>query len=439
MPGLMGLTGHGVRRFPEPRLRYVGSFDADFPGGGTQVTAVVPVSNLQYEPSPFRQIIVALGAEVPIPTAVTIDGVSCHLGKNDSSRFCYLTGAFNARESGDISVVIDTAAATGENGDILVFEVEYCRPFAEWFNANHLSTSGTTSTYSTLVIPDRAVAILAAINTTDTATFTFNGTGFTEAADLDAGDFRIGAAINATPAVGTQRISSTVVSSAGTGRPLAVAAPPLDDRNVRGGPFFPLFVVTAGDPMTLNGATSYLSTVGLGIGKLIVAVMGQSNSDVVGMTWGGQAMTLLGSIEQSTADATEIYLFEYDFNESNFAGGDIVADMEGVPGQPLLFVRHLIYGAQSSVIQTNAATNTGNAFSVDTVRGSAIIAFHIRGTSTQTTTWTGVEEYFDSVINAEAAYSIATRFCCDLETGRTVQPTGSASGTHCSLIATFHP
>ncbi len=427
-----------ARRFPEPRLRYVGNYNADFPGGGTTLTVNVPVTDLQFAPSPFRQVIVVVALETQILTSVTIDGIAGPLNKTEDSRFTFITGAFNARDSGSIPIDILAKVALSDDSDILIFEAEYCRPIAEAFNCYRSVLVASTWSWA-LDIPDRGVALFGAFNATDSGSFTITATGFTEVVDADFGDNRMAGAICATPAAGTQHVAGTVIVSAGTPRMVAIALAPLDNRDVRGGPQDPLLLLLSADPLQVPDLDDYyVRTVGLGKAKFVAAIMGQTGETPTGITWGGVALTFLGVITQS--DQAMISLWELDFDEATFAGGEILVDMTAAPSQPLVMRRYFLYGAQSSVIQTEAqAAATGNAVAVNTVKGSVILAFHVRNSNSQTVTWTGVAEMTDVIANSEYGIMIGTRWACDAETGRTVQPVGSGSGAYSTLIATFHP
>lgn len=419
------LAGFSRHRYPPVRIRFVNSYTFTY-GGTINGVGTIAIADLQFAPSPFRQLLVCLITEVPLISTMSVNGVEVS-PLSTSGLFPIVIG-FASQHTSNITIGAVAQATSTEVGRIIVYEVEYAAPI----ESSLFHTDGEQVTVTTnyeLPVPDRGAGVVFAYNGTDTATFTFNG-GVTEDLDIDGGDMRAGSASISTAG----RISSTVVGSAGVVIPISVGLRPLDDKGVGGG--FNCFAGRlSADPITVD---SFPNNVSRGSCKIVIGIQIETDQTIVGVTIGGQALTRIAQVT-NTAASPDLHAEFWSIDIVNGSPtGNVIIDFSAAPGPSVTMSKWYFYGINSlGTPQSVTGNGTGNAVSVDVKKGGVILALSMHPAA-ETTAWTGVAQVVDFA-TVDYASSIAQRLMCDEETGRVVQAVGSASGQYATLAMAFNP
>jgi hypothetical protein len=433
------LTGFAAFRHPELKARHVGQYALNY-GGTATGTATVPSADMQYAPSPTRQLAVVWRGEVPLANQCTINGRFAPCCVQDGSRFINIYGAYNP-DAGDATVAVTIAAADDEVGRVDVFEVEYAHPLHESLRSPQTQISGNTVSYR-ITVPPGGVVLAGAICTNDGGTFTWSG--LTEINDADAGDYRASTAADLTPATAVERLDNTVATTASTNVMSMIAPGPIDLLGVRGGFHSRFGLAHASSQCGVPDLQrNYTDFTGLGNFKLVLAYYNQTGNVPTGITVGGEAATKLGEI-RNTGPATPLVISVWAIDVFNGEpDGEIVVTLDGTPGQACFFGQFRLYGVgEVGTVQSATQNGTGPSLSVDVKQGGAILAFHIRDDDTQTiSTNTGVAEVYDFAGGAPGFRAHASAYWLSEadETGRTVQIIGSSSGQCATLAIPFNP
>lgn len=427
------LNGFNTRKTPPARIRFVNTYAYTFPSAAS-VNVTVPIADLQFHPSDHRQILVFFLTEVPIPAGITIDGVAAPIISADGGPFVIAGSAYH-KGTVDFTVTLTVGASSTEVGRIAVYEVEWASPLYESF-AHHGVTAGLINNFL-ISIPARGVASMGVFVGTDTSTLTFSG--MTEDADLDAGDFRLGAGSVVTPQAAINRLTGSVTSSASNALLVALGILPTDVRGVRG-PCGRGSNITSADPTVVPNSVAGTANTGKGTFKLILTIMCETDSDVNGVTVNGVAMTRIGQVVNTTPSPDLlIEVWSLDIVDGS-PSGDISIDWTAAPGVSVRVHLFRLYGVGAvGTAQTTSGNGTGNAVSVDTAPGGLILGFHIRAAPLDTVSWTGIDEADE--VNVASAYKAGygIRAFCDAETGRSVQPASGSSGEYATLAIAFNP
>jgi hypothetical protein len=203
----------------------------------------------------------------------------------------------------------------------------------------------------------------------------------------------------------------------------------------------------------VNGSSATLTPTGSSIkgmdgtnaGDFLLTVFVATETDngvVTGVTFDGNAMTSRGSVQNSGATPDiNISCWTIPVTQTDPVG-NIVATFTGSIGiaQTVSFIIMRLYDVASVGTAGSAQGNgTGNAVSpsIDVTEGGLIVGMNIRATDTQTNTWTGLTEISDRD-SGPSNMSVAARWLCTAETGRTVQAVGSGSGQYATLAVPFN-
>jgi len=416
-----------------PAVRYVGQYNYTYSSTATQNT-VIPAADFQLA-GVNKQLAIIFSPEVEAPAGVLIDSVSAPALSVDVTSFMHIFGGPRVGAS-DVTVTLNLLTSVTESGAFHVFEVTGAAPLHEGF-ANASALALASQVIPRFLFKD-GLGLAGAFNITDTATFTW--TNITEDADADVGTYRLSSAHDLTPAVADTYASITAATSSGVCQAAYVSVNPQQLSGIiRGGQYFTRDAGIAGTTSTYPAGTPAANHTGAGSFKLVVFVGVESDTDISSVTYDGVAMTQIGSVANTGASPDiRIKAFATDITQAD-PDNNIVVNM-AASVSTTLFVRFWrLYGVGSvgaaGSQQGNAA---GASFTVDVNQGGLIIGMTVRGTDTQTTTWTGVTEMSDYDAGP-AAVSMASQYNCAAETGRTIQATGSASGQYATLAIPFNP
>lgn len=418
------------------RARFVGSYPIDF-AGTTSATAAVPIADLEYPATRLRQILVFVAAEAPTPLGnVTIDGVSRPYFVNDGGTFILAAGG-QLTTTADFNVVVTVFSASSEVGRIVIYEIEGAAPLRESFRCGRMVFGATTMPYF-VTIPVGGVAIGAAFGSTDTGTFTWSGI-LSEDVDVDAGDYRISSASSLTPQTSIQRTASTIANTVNTPLTAVLGICPIGSSFVRGGSTIWRGLASA-DPTTSAPNLTSSDSTNRGNYKFLVVVATESDSTIMGITFGAGAMTQIASVRNTTATPDlQIEVWAIDIVESNF-NGSISIDWSSAPGSTTVIRTYDLYGVGSvGTPQSITGNGTGDAVAVDVAEGGCILGFHMRGGFFSGAAWVGLDERTDLAFDSTFVTTSAERFICSAETGRSVQATGLSAEEYATLVIPFNP
>lgn len=440
--------GHNVA-IPDPLFRFVGIYNANF-GTSLTVAVNVPIADFQYPADNRRQILVGAVGEVHL-----IDTNNCNINgtlplrpviASSYARQCVLLSATMSLTA-DFTINLTRNTTTSEDTDILVYEAYNALDLYKCGGVSAETGGGTTVDLSMRRPRGASIAALA-LAYTDTVTFTWTG-GVTEVQDTDAGDNRISGAVGAPLTSADRNFEAVTPTISASGALLAVAMPILRRDNMLSVAWFPnsaqpTAVTTAvGNTMTLSSAF-YLNFAGLGKFRFYTTIAWENDITITGVTLGGNAMTLLGSVINTGASPDlGLATYYYDVDSAVLGSGDVVVTFSGVPTRTS-FWTYRAYIATDNFNQINQATasNTANAAAVSANiavgNNGHVLAFHIRADNTQTVVWSGTGIIERGDFNG-TNYRISGADVCfvDANASYGVTATGSASGQCALLVHSF--
>lgn len=436
------LIGFGVPAVVDPLARFVGVYNANF---GTSLTVAinVPIADFQYPADDRRQIVVGTFGELH-----SIDHTACNINgtiplrlimADGYARQCVVLGAVFAGTS-DFTINLTRDVTTSEDTDILVFETYDALACVKWGGSGGSINPGTV--INSNIHRPRGASILAFILAfLDTTSFTWSG-GVTEIQDVDAGSNRVSGAIGAALTSADQNFE-TVTATASASDVLLTAAVPVLRKDE---PITTVWMPTSRQPTapTIATNTATLSAVtttnhtGYGKFRLFVTVGWENDNTLTGITRNGVAMTFFASASNAGA-SPDLNLATYylDIDADVSPTGNIVATFSGTITRASIWT-YRVYSNTPIVQRSNGASANAAAVgtTIDVGEGGHIVAFTMRATAGQLTTWSGVTQRNDS--NAtDYQNSTADSFFRPAETGRSITATGSASGQCLLLVHSF--
>lgn len=432
------LQGFAKHRYPAPRMRFVNSYTMTY-GGTVNGVATIAIADLQYPPSPYRQLVVKLCTEVVSVSKMLVNGVV-------TPQPVYTVAVFQSSHTANITIGATLTATSTEVGRIIVYETEFCAPLTKSFFCDQFFGGAALTAPYELVMSEGGLALLVTENQTDTATHTING-GLTKDLDIDGGDMRAVSGSLVTPATAVTRITSTVVASAGFSpnflSPIGIRR--LDDKGVGVSPhgFIGGTGIVFGTPQTeLASDPGGPDMTGCGTFKIVLMIVMRSAATINSITINGVAFTRISQTRNTNASpalTAEIWVAEV---ANDVPSGNIVYTFSADPGQYICVQRFHLYDVQSvGTPQTVQGNATGAALAVSVSKGGVILASTIRDNQASTVTWTGVTEKCEFNVTTAPAFTWGggDRFMCDDEVNRTVQAVGSVSGQYCTMAIAFNP
>jgi hypothetical protein len=356
------------------KARFVNEYGLSF-AGTASATATVPAVDLQLAPSLTKQILVFVGAKVPIITNITINGVR--------AGFISVGGGFLVAASavyagaGPFNIVVTTSAVNSEVGGVIVYEVDSAAPLYEAMRgASFFQPSANMRQ------PLGSIIIGGGYGATDTTAFTWSG--LTENFDADIGDYRLSSAVDLTPAAAltARSISAnppTTPTLINLGiMPLGVTG------QIRGG--FEGWSAATGSASTFTFATTMVNNFNeLGNPELVIAVTTEANVTISGVTHNGVAMTSRGSVVNTGATPDLIvHFFSISLTNGAASGNIVVTASASVAGIICNIGVWTLYGVNSygTLVSNQGAPGTGATTSPVVNAGGAALFACITGNST---------------------------------------------------------
>jgi hypothetical protein len=429
------LPAGGAAPTPDPAARYVGQYAYSY-SSTTSANVTINSADLTLA-GVNKQLVIAWAVEAPIPSGVTINGVRAVLLCVDGSGFVELWAGPRVG-TGNITITVMVGSAATEVGAIQVWEVVNAAPLHEGFAQP--TTLPLLAPVAARFAPKGSITFAAGFNPTDTVTATW--TGVTEDADADVGDFRLTSAHSPSSLAGDTRDSITLTWASGTGRLVLANAIRGDVDCVRGGMVLQSNFSASFSNVITFSRPDLVDHTNAGAFKLVLFVTTENtnNTTIAGVTFDGNAMTLLGSVFNTTAEPDlRIYAYAIDVTQADPSGSLVITLSAAELSLAVGVVMMRLYGVGSVGTPGSVqGDTTGASFPVNVAEGGLIVALSLRGTDTQTTTWTGVTEVED-IDNGSYARSVGLRWDCGAETGRIIQATGSAAGQYATLAIPFNP
>lgn len=434
MPAILG--GNSV-----PFMKYVGSFAANF-AASTTATATVLGANLGPQNND-KQILVAWRSFTGVvnPIGATINGVAASTitAGQDSVGMAsaYYAGTAN------FNVVVSVATAITENGFVDVWEFVNARPLYEGL-VNNGAFFDVIAPLLTRAPKDSFIVGAGLINT-DSVTATWSV--LTEVTDIDAGSYRNIAAIggptlspfesiiSVTPSV-SDGVTFSLLSVLKKSTSLSTAL----SCSVRSAPMANLFVATTTSTFTVAARPNALNFTGLGSFTLYALLSVESDITVSGVTFNGNAMSLVGSAANTAASPDlRTYAYKIAVTQASPSGNLVVTYSSSASGSVGVTLVRVYGGGTDQTIQSISGNAIGAAVNVTVAEGGVILAVTARATDTQVVTWSGVMDPDTAIDAGSHAHSTAMRPYCGAEAGRAVQASGDASGQYVTMAFAINP
>ncbi len=409
-----------------PKTRYVNTYSVT-PVAATSFTVTVPAVDLAYMTR--RQILVATSLETTGINDLTIGGVTAPRATNVAGNLCNFFSA-HYEGVGPFNIVINYTAASSEASLIGVWEVADAGPLYRGDTDGDFLT-GTAITQQTR-IPKDSLLVATSMHVTDTVTYTWTG-DVAERVDQDGGLLRVSNADNLTPAVasGDKTITATATASGIMGLLYKSILPNKNllstlrrSRNILN--------PSGGNSVSITG----LDDSNLTDFKMLVFIAWEFAAGISTVTWVGAAMSLVHTISVAGASLSVWQIDVTDVNDI----GNLVVTFNTTGTGTVSIIRYFCYnvGSIGAIDSDAATTGTGNALAVTVSEGGTILAEHIRGTDTQTITWTGAFEIRDE---DEGDFRLGQAYYphAAAETNRTIQAVGSGSGPWATLALALNP
>lgn len=433
-----GVTGAAAVAGPFG-FTYLGRFSFTVSGAATATATITGFT----ADDPTKQLLIAFPSEGGVPRTLSVDGTAAGRISMDDFAFTGMFGlAYPTAGAGAVSMTLENP--TLETNQISVWEIINANEYYRWASHQFIDNATTAALVAQTRIGNGAFQLGHSVNATDTLTVTW--TNLTEVDDVDAGSSRVSTASAAAVGAVTDR-DVTATQSAATGQCAIHTIAPLPSGDTLPTVIkdIPLLNATASGSTFVYSADHYTDGTGKGDYKLVAILMYEINTvTVTGVTYGGAAMTSVGSI-QNTATANPdlmIAVHEFAVTQAGTHSGTITWTMSGsVAGQSAVFYLFRVYNTTGAATFTSAqGSATGAAVNANINANGVAILAHIRGTATQTITFTGAD-----ILSSASVAASAFRVACAIhefsaaETPRTFQPVGSLSGTYCSCSIVYNP
>lgn len=367
----------------------------------TSATATIPAIDLTLPASATKQILVFVGAEAPLITQITINGVRA--GWIMANGF-FVGGSAIYAGAGPFNIVITVASASAELGGVLVYEFDKAAPLYE-----SLMGWGSANTVAHLQQLPGDVLVAAGLHLTDTTTFTWAGP--TENFDADVGDYRLSSAVDFTPVISRQ--NRTVTANPPN--------PPEELRSlsvhrvgtasgIRGGFSTASSIAGSGSTFTYTG-TIDTNLNNLGNFDLVIGFCVEATVTVTGVTFNGVAMTARGNVLNTTATPDLlVYYFSISLTDGAASGNIVITCSASVAGISCIMNKWYLYGVASyGTVVSSQGSATGAATAVSINDGGAALFCAIGGTAGNAITITGtnVNTKLNVASFSNAAYASA--------------------------------
>lgn len=417
------------------QARYVGSYAYTF-SGTNPAQFTIPSGDLTLPTGPGKQLLFVMA---DIGQFIFASEIDTDVARLVTFGFGFQTFAFCGVYAGSGSPVISlysTDPSVPISSFCQVYEIVNAKPLDQgiWTGC---WIDGTSSTLTTpQYVPVGGVSVGFAMADTDTTTFTWSN--ITERVDIDAGPWRVTTADTLTPAAVAVRNNITSTTSVADNQDmLSVVAVPTSLSGVPLGCMDQLV-------LEFSPGTNYSELLFLnerGDFKLVVVIGYEDNTTVSAITYGGVAMTLIGSVVH-TGPTPDLGLYMY--------GIDVVAGVNDVETLDITFTgaglaNDLMIGlfrlydvGSVGTAQSSTGTGTGVGVTLNVTDNALVLGVSVRGTASQSINWTGAQRLVDLNIDTYR-FGMGIQWQAAGSAGYGITAAAASSGTYATLAVPFQP